>query len=508
MTRRPRAAITANPVLIGAVTTLVVVVAVYFAGRANQRLPFQPTRELHVMLANGDALLKGNEVRVGGQQVGLVKAMRAKRLADGRTIAVADVELAANTRQLPVDTHTRVRLRSNLGLKYLELIAGRAHQNLADGATIPLSRQDPSVDTDDLFNIYDRPTRSAMRHVTTEAGNALASRGADLNVAIGRFPRLLRNVQGVAHALADPDTALGRFVEAGARLTRALGPVAETQARFFGEAADTFGAFNRDPAKLRATLERSGPTLAEGTRSFHAQRPFLRDSVPFSDALQDAAAAIRPSVPRINRALVLAPPVLRATPAFAQRLGNTLAAVRDVGADPTVLLGLQSLTHAFEVLRQQLRYLGPYQTVCNAAGYFATIYDDQITALDAYGFLERQLSLSLNSQDSSLGSQEQSTPANGENFRPNGSSDPAYAHAQPYAGAIEDKGNADCEGGQRGYPMGRMADKAEPGYNVVVNPHTPGNQGPTYAGRAHVPAGQTFDRVPQGLAPSLGDLGR
>ena len=508
MTRRPRAAISANPVLIGAVTTIVVVVAIYFAGRANQGLPFQPTRSLHVMLANGDALLKGNEVRIGGQQVGLVKAMRAERLPNGRTIAIADVDLAADARQLPVDSRSRVRLRSNLGLKYLELIAGRAKRNLKDGATIPLSRQEPSVGTDDLFNIYDRPTRIAMRHVTTEAGNALAARGLSLNIAIGRLPRLFRNVEGVARVLADPGTQLGRFVEAGARFTGALAPVAETQARFFGEAADTFGAFNRDPARLRATLERSGPTLAEGTRSFAAQRPFLRHSVPFSAALRDVAAELRPGVPRINRALVLAPPVLRATPAFARRLGDTLAAVRDVGADPTVLLGLQSLTHTFEVLRQQLRYLGPYQTVCNAAGYFATIYNDQITALDDYGFLERQLSLSLNSQDSSLGSQEQSTPANGENFRPNGSSDPAFAHAQPYAAAVDDKGNADCEGGQRGYPMGRLADEAEPGYNVVVNPHTPGNQGPTYAGRAHVPAGQTFDRVPQGLAPSLGELGK
>jgi hypothetical protein len=200
--------------------------------------------------------------------------------------------------------------------------------------------------------------------------------------------------------------------------------------------------------------------------------------------------------------------VLRDTPAFARRLGDTLAAVRDVGADPAVLLGLRSLTHAFDVLRQQLRYLGPYQTVCNAAGYFATFYDDQDTGLDAYGFLERQLSLSLNSQDASIGSQEQATPANGENFKQNGSSDPVYAHAQPYAAAVDAKGNADCEGGQRGYPMGRMADKAEPGYNVVVNPHTPGNQGPTYAGRARVPAGQTFDREPQGLAPPLGDLAK
>src|SRR5207245_1006 len=104
VTRRPNASITANPVLIGAITTLVVVVAVYFAGRANEGLPFQPTRQLHVLLRNGDALVRGNEVRLGGQQVGLVSAMHPRRLADGRTIAVADVKLAASTPALPADT--------------------------------------------------------------------------------------------------------------------------------------------------------------------------------------------------------------------------------------------------------------------------------------------------------------------------------------------------------------------------------------------------------------------
>jgi hypothetical protein len=29
-----------------------------------------------------------------------------------------------------------------------------------------------------------------------------------------------------------------------------------------------------------------------------------------------------------------------------------------------------------------------------------------------------------------------------------------------------------------------------------VDAHTPGNQGPTFTGRAHVPAGETFTRSP------------
>ena len=64
--RRPRASIVASPVLVGAVTALVVVVAVFLAYNANNGLPFVPTRQLNVLVSNGANLIKGNEVRSGG----------------------------------------------------------------------------------------------------------------------------------------------------------------------------------------------------------------------------------------------------------------------------------------------------------------------------------------------------------------------------------------------------------------------------------------------------------
>ena len=56
-------------------------------------------------------------------------------------------------------------------------------------------------------------------------------------------------------------------------------------------------------------------------------------------------------------------------------------------------------------------------------------------------------------------------------------------------------GAADCETGQRGFvhklnyadPQGRL---------LATDPHIPGNQGPTFAGQSHVPAGETFSRNP------------
>ena len=64
--------IAANPVLIGAATTLVILVAVFLAYNANQGLPFVPTYSLKVNVPSAANLVRGNEVRVGGARVGIV----------------------------------------------------------------------------------------------------------------------------------------------------------------------------------------------------------------------------------------------------------------------------------------------------------------------------------------------------------------------------------------------------------------------------------------------------
>ena len=87
MRRRGSASVAANPVLIGAATTLVVIVAVFLAYNANNGLPFVPTYQLDVRVPNAANLVKGNEVRVGGTRVGLVNAIDPVRLSNGRYMA-------------------------------------------------------------------------------------------------------------------------------------------------------------------------------------------------------------------------------------------------------------------------------------------------------------------------------------------------------------------------------------------------------------------------------------
>lgn len=76
--RSNRASLAANPVLVGAVTTLIVVVAVFLSYNANKGLPFVPTYDLNVVVPGAAELVVGNDVRIGGSRVGLVKAIEAR----------------------------------------------------------------------------------------------------------------------------------------------------------------------------------------------------------------------------------------------------------------------------------------------------------------------------------------------------------------------------------------------------------------------------------------------
>ena len=57
--RRDKPALTASPVLIGAVTVLIAIVAVFISYNANQGLPFVPTYDVKVVLPNGGKLDRG-----------------------------------------------------------------------------------------------------------------------------------------------------------------------------------------------------------------------------------------------------------------------------------------------------------------------------------------------------------------------------------------------------------------------------------------------------------------
>jgi virulence factor Mce-like protein len=507
--RKGGRSIVANPVLVGAVTTLVVIVAVFLAYNANQGLPFVPTTTIKVRVANGANLLPGNDVREGGQRVGIVSDMRAVRLPDGSTGAEATLKLDKVVGGVPVDSTVNLRPRSVLGLKYVELTRGRSERSFADGAVLPAAQATFPVELDDLYNTFDERTRDASRQNLRGFGNAFANRGAALNTAIADLPRLFGALEPVMRSLGAEGTQLPRFFKELGDAARVVAPVAERYANSFEAGADVFEAWSRDEQALRDTISKSVPTLDAGIRSLREQRPFLEEFRDFSGSLERASATLPRTLPRITGALQTGVPVLGRSVELNDDLRDTLASLEALMRAPTTGNALRGVTRLTGILNPAVRFIGPYVTVCNYFNYAVTNLSEHITEPDPTGFSQRtllnQAPRTRNPSDPSIGAIGARRPSNGE---PVTSGVPMNLHTNVYSAAVDREGNADCESGQRGYLEKLTTYDDNPNLDIVTDPHIPGSSGPTFTGKPRVPAGQTFaftpesgPRMPQELLP-------
>jgi virulence factor Mce-like protein len=501
--RRPPS-VASNPVFVGAVTVLVVLVAVLLAYQANQGLPFVPTFELKVDTPNAARLVVGNEVREGGFRIGQVAQIDP---IPGRTSgAQLTLRLDKSAVPIPRDSTVRIRPRSALGLKYVELLRGKSGATLPEGATIATRADAVGPELDDFFSTFDEPTRENIDRNLDYFGSALAGRGEAINRTLGATPQLLGDLPPVMRTLADPDTRLERLLDETADVTRVLAPLSDTLARGFTGMADTFEALSRDPAALRETIARTPGTLQEGIESLPPTRPFLVELAGISDEVQGTARELRASLPAVNRALRAGTPVLRRTPRFTEDLQGTLRALRSFAKSPTTDITIAGLTDTMRTLNPTLRYIGPHVTVCNYFTYMWTFLADHISDEDATGTIQRvQVKLAPIEQDNSLLSFGAAKPANQAQVDPVQKAlfgDGVELHDQIYNAAVAPDGSADCESGQRGY-VKRQATGFPADANLALDPSTPGAQGPTFKGRARIPDGQTFSADPTGIAPRV-----
>jgi len=182
-----------NPILVGTVTILVVLVAVYLSYIAENGLPFVATYDVHVDVSDAAELTKNADVRIGGARVGQVLTISAETATKAWPHPFARLGLALNRNldPLPPDTRYQVRLASVLGAKYVEILPGHLKQGgLPEGGTFKLNTNPrlnhniPFVDLDTSFATFGPKTQHGLRAVLGELGPAFAGRGSQLNDAI------------------------------------------------------------------------------------------------------------------------------------------------------------------------------------------------------------------------------------------------------------------------------------------------------------------------------------
>ncbi len=456
MNRRRSNSLAGSPLLIGAVTTLIVVVAVFISYNANNGLPFTPTYDIKVQLPEASGLQKGNQVRVGGTRVGVISALSPyEDPATGRVTAIASLKLEKSVQSLPVDTTAVVQSVSTIGLKYLALEKGHSARPLKAGQTIPVSQTREPVDIDQFFNMFSKKTRIANKVNLTSFGNGLAGRGIGLNETIATLRPLVTNAIPVLRNLASPQTGFGQLFVALDRAAKEVAPVADEQAALYSDLDTFFTAWASVAPSLEQSIEGGPPALRQATFSLPFEAEFVNKSATFMRLLRPSARILTTVAAPLGHAFSVGAVNVRAATALASELNEASQAFAAFAKNPIVTSGIEDLTHTLGLGNPLLAGLAPAQTNCN---YVTLTFRNLASVLSesvGVGTLGRAAPLLAPNGPSNEGLPS-SAPANG----------PAIAnhlHVNPYPNVGGPGQPRTCEAGNELYKQGQTVTGNVPG---------------------------------------------
>lgn len=366
MNRRRSNSLAGSPLLIGAVTTLIVIVAVFLSYNANNGLPFTPTYNINVQLPEASGLQKGNQVRIGGTLVGLVSSMRPyENPKTGRVTAIIGMKLEKSVEPLPADTRAIVQSASAVGLKYLSLIKGHSSKVLKPGATIPVSQTGEPVELSQLFNMFNTKTRNASQVNLTAFGNGLAGRGIGINETLVALRPLVNNAIPVLHNLASPQTGFGQLFVALDRAAKEVAPVTNENAAFYSNLDTFFTAFATVAPSLEQAIKGGPPALRQATHSFPFEASFINKSTEFMRLFRPSASILRTVAAPLGHAFAVGAVNVRAAIALNSEIAEASQAFAAFAKNPIIISGLESITHTLSLGNPLFAGLAPAQTNCN-----------------------------------------------------------------------------------------------------------------------------------------------
>jgi ABC-type transporter Mla subunit MlaD len=340
---------------------LAAVISALIGYNAAQTVPGRSYYNLKAEFVHAENLANHYEVRVGGLRAG---QMLKPRVHNGK--ALINLRLSSEFKPLLSDTTVRIRLRSAVGVRYVEIVPGTKGSPLPEGATIPSSQTARPVALDQVLGTFDPTTRVRAQELLRQLGGGAAGRGEQVNQAVRLAPRFLSGLRSVSDAITNRPGAMRGLIRSGQAATDTFSPVRHVLAEGFEPEARAARAFGDRTGSIRTTLEEAPSTLAQ----LHSGLPSVTRLVAQVDGLaregRPALAAAPGALRETSRLLVNARPSL-------DRADRTLELARRA-VDPSLLLlnrlrpVLPGLDIAFDSLLPNLNTVGEH--ACDISNAF------------------------------------------------------------------------------------------------------------------------------------------
>src|SRR5215218_1656687 len=243
---------------------------------------------------NAGQLVKGNEVKAGGVTVGSVKDIDVTQDGTAKvTLSISDGDYK------PLRRGTQVMIKqaslSGIANRYVDLKLGPAHgDEIDDGGTIGLDQTATAVELDQIFDLFDKRTRTGLQDFFKGSAEMLHGRGKELRRGIHYLNPALSTGARLFKELTRDDALLERFLVDSGTLVNALAQRRDDLTGVVRNLNGTFGALGRQQDALAESVERLPPFMRRANTTFVNLRSALDDVDPFVDASKPAVRRLGP----------------------------------------------------------------------------------------------------------------------------------------------------------------------------------------------------------------------
>jgi phospholipid/cholesterol/gamma-HCH transport system substrate-binding protein len=272
---------------------------------------------------NAAQLVKGNVVDIGGTNAGLVRGF--KITPDGQ----AEVELEIQDEYAPRRRGTRAVIRqagqTSVAGRYVQLMLppeNEAGGDIPDGGQIEVDRTTTAVDIDQFFNIFDRPTRRALRDFYKGGARQYAGRGRQANRGLLYLSPQLAASSRLFRELRHEPLALERFLVDSSRFVTALAGRRDDLSALIANLNSTTRALGTERAALAEAVGYLPGFLRQANTTYVNLRATLDELDPFVEASKPVAKKLRPYLAELRPFAREAVPTIRDVSALVRRRGR------------------------------------------------------------------------------------------------------------------------------------------------------------------------------------------
>ena len=265
-------------------------------------IPLKPEKyRLSVDVPEASTLANESDVRMSGITIGKVKS---KELDKGAVATKVTLDIDPKFAPLPKDTKFILRQKTLLGETYAELTPGDPHKGyLKDGGTIPRTSIEPTVELDEIFSAFDKPTRQAFQKWVAQSALAIKgkkgnpdSTAQSLNDAFGNLGPFASDAADVLGVLDRQQTDLGKLIRNTGEVFGAISERDHALQHLITNSDQVFTATNSRDKALRQIFQIFPTFLDESKATLARLQTFSNNTKPLVTDLQPVARKLNPTV--------------------------------------------------------------------------------------------------------------------------------------------------------------------------------------------------------------------